>query len=417
MTRQVDIHAEVFNPVYLPYLDCTNRVQIFYGGASSGKSVFLGQRDVFNLLKGGRNFLVCRQVGKTLRGSVVQEMHRVITDWGISHLFNVNKTDGTITCENGYQAVFVGLDDVEKIKSIVPAKGVFTDIRIEEATETDKRAVKQLMKRQRGGDSKTKKTLTLSFNPILQQHWIYQDYFSGLAWADNQTNYEDDYLTILKTTYKDNRFLTHDDVRDLESESDKYFRDVYTLGNWGVLGNVMFTNWRVEDLSGMADQFTNHRAGLDFGFSNDPCALPVSHYDKSRKTIYIYKELYETGLTNDVLADSIKSMIGSKLVTGDSADARSINELQNKGINIVGAKKGPDSVLHGIQWLQQQTIIIDKSCVNTRNEFQQYKWKEDTSGEIVHRNGDPVPVDAHNHAIDGLRYSYEEDMTDSWWFA
>lgn len=415
---KVDIHESVFNPIYLPYLDCTNRVQIFFGGASSGKSVFLGQRDIYNLLRGGRNFLICRQVGRTLRGSVIQEMRKVITDWGLSDLFDVNKSDGTITCENGYQAVYVGLDDVEKIKSIVPAKGVFTDIRIEEATETDERAVKQLMKRQRGGDAKTKKTLTLSFNPILQQHWIYKKYFGSLAWADDQTQHNDDYLSILKTTYKDNRFLTHDDVRDLESETDKYFRDVYTLGNWGVLGNVIFTNWRVEDLSQSLDQFTNHRAGLDFGFANDPTALGVSHYDKSRKTIYFYKELYETGLTNDVLAPILIDMVGKKLITADSADPRSIAELQNKGVNVVGAKKGPDSVLHGIQWLQQQTIVVHKDCINMRNELQTAKWKEDANGEIVHRNGDPVPVDKDNHLIDGgLRYAYEDDMKEGWWFA
>lgn len=415
--RQVDILEEVFNPVYYPYIDSTNRVQVFYGGASSGKSVFLSQRAVYDLLKGGRNYLVCRQIGRTIRGSVAQEITKVITDWGLHGLFQVNKTDGTIICANGYQVIFAGLDDVEKIKSITPAKGAFTDIWVEEATETDERAIKQLIKRQRGGDAKTPKRLTLSFNPILQQHWMYKRYFSNIAWTEEQKEYSSDGLLILKTTYKDNKFLTTGDITDLESETDKYFRDVYTLGNWGVLGNVIFANWRVEDLAAMSDQFTNHRAGLDFGFSNDPSAMPVSHYDSTRKTIYIYKEIYETGMTNDVMAETVKAMIGNREVIGDSADARSINELQNKGINIRGAKKGPDSVLHGIQWLQQQTIIVDKNCINMRNELQQYKWKEDAAGEVVHRNGEPVPVDRDNHLIDGLRYSYEEDMTDGWWVA
>ena len=207
------------------------------------------------------------------------------------------------------------------------------------------------------------------FNPILQSHWLYKDYFSTVAWADDQKEYRGDGLTILKTTYGDNRFLTKEDVAGLQNEKDKYYFDVYSEGRWGVLGNVIFTNWRVEDLSESLDQFTNHRAGLDFGFSNDPAALVVSHYDKARKIIYIYKELYETGLNNEGLAKTATDMIGNKSVVADSADARSINELQGKGVNAFGAKKGPDSVLHGIQWLQQQTIIIDKECVNTRNEF------------------------------------------------
>ena len=75
------------------------RVQIFYGGASSGKSVFLAQRDVLDVMAGGRNILVCRQVGRTLRGSVVQEVNKVISRWGLRELFDINKTDGTITCK------------------------------------------------------------------------------------------------------------------------------------------------------------------------------------------------------------------------------------------------------------------------------------------------------------------------------
>ena len=262
----VSIDPAVFNAVYLPYLDDMTRTQIYYGGASSGKSVFLAQRDVLDVMRGGRNFLVCRQVGRTLRGSVVQEVRRIIAEWGLSQLFDINKTDGTVTCRNGYQIIFAGLDDVEKLKSLTPAQGAITDIRIEEATETERDTVKQLIKRQRGGDPAIPKRLTLSFNPVLKLSWIYQDYFAPVAWADDQTEHHDGRLSILKTWYIHNRFLTPDDRADLESETDRYFRDVYTLGNWGVLGDVIFTNWETADLSDMAQQFTDIRIGLDFGF-------------------------------------------------------------------------------------------------------------------------------------------------------
>lgn len=405
---EVQIDRAIFNRAYLPYLNNLARVQIYYGGSSSGKSVFLAQRDLYDVMRGGRNFLVCRQVGRTLRGSVIQELTKIIREWGVGGLFDINKTDGTITCSNGYQIVFAGLDDVEKLKSLTPAKGVFTDIRIEEATETDRNTVKQLMKRQRGGDPKTPKRLTMSFNPILQSHWIYKDYFAGIGWADGQTEYKADGLTILKTTYKDNRFLTADDVHDLESETDSYYYNVYTLGNWGVLGHVIFKNWRVEDLSGMDDQWTNRRHGLDFGFSSDPAAMPCMHYDKMRKTIYIYEELYETGLTNDLLAVEVKNKIGADLVTCDSAEPKSIAELRNAGVNARGARKGKDSVNFGIQWIQQQTVIIDKRCINAQNEFSMYHWKEDAGGNAL-----PVPVDKDNHLIDGARYGLEDDSLET----
>jgi phage terminase large subunit len=407
----VIIETKIFNDVYLPYLEDITRTQIFYGGSSSGKSKFLAQRTVHDLMKGKRNYLVTRKVARTLRGSVFTEVCKVIREWDVSGLFNINKSDMVITCTNGYQVIFAGLDDVEKLKSLTTNKGVITDIWGEEATEYERADLKQLFKRQRGGDESVPKRITLSFNPILQTHFIYTDYFSTVAWSDSQTQYHGDDLSILKTTYKDNRFLTKQDVEDLENEIDPYYRDVYTLGNWGVLGNVIFKNWRVDDLSGMTDQFTNRRIGLDFGFSDDPAAMPITHYDSKRKIIYVYDELYERGLTNDVLAREIKTKIGNDILTADSSEPKSIQEIVNEGISAKGARKGKDSVLFGIQWLQQQEIIIDSKCINTRNEFQSYKWKEDKDGNAIRQ-----PVDHNNHIIDALRYAYEDESAGGLWW-
>jgi phage terminase large subunit len=419
--NEIAIKPEWFNPVYVPQFDNMARVQIMYGGSSSGKSKFKAQQVIWDVLSdatnGGRNYLVCRQVGRTIRGSVSQELNRVISEWGLHELFSINKTDGTITCINGYQVIFSGLDDVEKLKSITPAKGAITDVWIEEATETEQGAVKQLLKRQRGGSDKTPKRLHMTFNPVLQSSWIYKEYFSGIGWADEQREYNGDGLSILKTTYKDNKFLTADDIAGLENEKDEYFYNVYTLGNWGVLGDVIFKNWIVANLSDPESTYylpdtqrTERRNGLDFGFSSDPAAAAVSHYDGKKKRIYVYKELYETGLTNDILASRLTDLIGDDLITCDSAEPKSIQELQNAGITARGARKGKDSVNFGIDWLKQQTIIVDTSCINMQNELQQYHWKKDAGGNSL-----KIPVDKNNHLIDGgLRYAYEDDMQETW---
>lgn len=398
------IKKGVINEVYEPHINNLKREQIEFGGASSGKSVFLAQRDIIKVMQGGRNILVCRQVARTLRGSVVQEIVKTIREWGIGSEFDINKTDGTVTCNNGYQIVFVGLDDVEKLKSMTPAKGEWTDIRVEEATEISRDSYIQLKKRQRGGSDKVPKTITMSFNPILQSHWIYKDFFEGIAWADDQKEFENEDYSILKTTYKDNAFLTAGDIKDLENEKDKYYYDVYTLGKWGVLGHVIFGNWRVEDLSEMRDQFTNRRVGLDFGFSSDPAAVVLTHYDRTRNKIYVFDEIYQTGLTNDELAIEVSRLTGD-MVTCDSAEPKSIQELNRYGVHAVGAKKGKDSVNFGIDWLKRQEIIIDAGCINMRNELSQYKWKEDAGGNAL-----KIPVDRNNHLIDALRYAYENDM-------
>jgi len=405
MLIKLKISKKVFNDSYLSFLNLVTRVQIFFGGSSSGKSYFLAQRCVLDVAQGGHNYLCTRKVARTIRASIYNEVVKAINHFKLTNYFNINKSDMVITCANGYQILFAGLDDVEKIKSITPQKGVITDIWVEEATETERTDVKQLQKRLRGL-SKVKKRLILSFNPILQTHWIYQEYFGN--WDDSKNLYQDDELSILRTTYRDNKFLTEDDRAALKNESDPYFKAVYTDGRWGILGAVIFRNWRVEDCSEIrkvADKFKN---GLDFGYGGDPAAAAHTYHDKARKRIYILDELYQKGLTNDLLAEEIKKMIRKQYITCDSAEPKSIQELKNFGVNALAAKKGKDSINFGIQWLQRQEIIIDISCTNTKNEFQQYKWKEDKNGNALQE-----PVDKFNHIVDALRYAYESEMTGS----
>lgn len=405
------------NDVYEPHLNQYARTQIFYGGSSSGKSWFLSQRCVLDILAGGRNYLVCRQTARTLRGSVFQQIERVIRENGLLSHFTINKSNAVITCKNGYQILFAGLDDVEKIKSLVPAIGVITDIWIEEATETERGDVKDLYKRQRGGDESTPKRFTLSFNPILQSHWIYEEYFKYVAWTDEQREHKSNELFILKTTYKDNYFLTKQDHKDLENEKDKYRYNVYSLGNWGILGHVIFTNWKVADLNDSNDPYylpdaqrTNNRYGLDFGFSVDPSALWVAHYDRKRKRIYVYDEIYETGLTNDILSVEVIKKIGKNRVICDSAEPKSITELRNYGVTAAPATKGKDSVLFGYQWLQQQEIIIHKSCVNAKMEISTAHWMEDAGGNAILK-----PSGKNDHLIAAARYAHEEDSKPQSW--
>jgi phage terminase large subunit len=315
----------------------------------------------------------------------------------------------SITCNNGYQILFAGLDNPLSLQGVKPKKGVITDLWVDEATEIERDDLKILSKRLRGGDDATRKRKIFSFNPIMKNHWIYDEYFSTIGWADKQTEYQTPELSILKTWYVHNKFMTEQDIESLLNEKDEYYKNVYAFGEWGVLGDVIFTNWRVEDLSEMLPeaQRTNRRNGLDFGFSKDPAAVGVSHYDKTRRIIYFYKELYETGLTNDILAERVKDMIGSDTIICDSAEPKSIAELNNHGVNAIGARKGKDSVNFGIDWLKQQTIIVDKSCVNLQNELSQYHWKKDAGGNSL-----KIPVDKNNHLIDGgLRYAYEGDMS------
>jgi phage terminase large subunit len=300
---------------------------------------------------------------------------------------------------NDKQILFAGLDDVEKIKSTTPQDGPLTDIWIEEATETAYADFKQLDKRLRGR-SEHRKRITLSFNPVYQTHWIYREFFG--IWDDSKQYAESDTVSILKTTYKDNKFLTADDRSALENESDPYFYQVYTLGNWGVLGDVIFRNWKTEDLSGISNAYPARYYGLDFGFSQDPAAAVDCAFDRKHKRVYVFGELWEKGLTNTLLAERLKAFGGHHPIACDSAEPKSITELRNYGIHAYPVKKGPDSVVHGIQWLQGMEIIIDTSCVHLREELTTYQWKRDKDGNSIR-----IPEDKNNHLIDALRYALE----------
>lgn len=410
---KVNIEPEgLINKIYQPFLLNEHKTQIFFGGSSSGKSVFLAQRILLDIIR-GRNYLVVRKVGNTISKSCWNEITKAISQMKLSMFFKFGKSDLVITCAiNGCQILFAGLDDVEKIKSITPQRGSLTDIWCEEATEIDYTDYKQLLKRMRG-ESKFKKRFTLSFNPIYQTHWIYAEFF--VNWVEGKNIYQDDNLLIVKSTHEDNEFLTDDDHEALRNEKDEYYYNVYTLGNWGVLGDIIFKNWRVEDLSELIDvgnqkielwkTFDNIRNGLDFGFASDPSAFIRVHYDRMRKKIYILKEFYQRGYTNSMLASELKPIISNERIICDSAEPKSIQELRNAGINALSALKGKDSVNFGIQWLQDHEIIIDMRCQNIKNELVLYQWKKDKDGNTIKQ-----PVDKFNHLIDSLRYALSLDM-------
>jgi len=379
-------------------------LQIIYGGTGSGKSVFIAQRDVLDCINEERNFLIVRNTANTLRSSVFEERCKVIRSFFLTDLFDIRESDLTITYKpRGNRMIFRGLDDVEKLKSITVPIGALTDLRVEEATEMSENSYEELGRRMRGLSPVPKREL-LSFNPIFRNHWICKRWFNG-----QQIKYKrDNEIMIFHSTYLDNKYLTEQDRKKYSLYSG-YQRDVYTLGRWGVLGDLIFTNWEVQELSGVT--FDVNRYGLDFGFTNDPSSVLKVAIQKNTKTIYVLAEVYIHGATNDVLATKAKPLVGENTVWCDSAEPKSIHEMRHCSTHKINAQpvtKGRDSVWHSIQWLQQWKIVIDKSCTNTINEFSQYQWQKNKQGETLN-----IPVDSNDHSIAALRYATERDRLGS----
>lgn len=390
----IKLSKKLFNETYYPYLlNYKHRYEVYYGGAGSGKSVFVAQKLIFKALNQKRKILVIRKVGTTLKDSVFQLINDTLKEWKIYNLCQVNLSTYTITLPNDSVFLFKGLDDREKIKSITD----ITDIWCEEATELAEDDYTQLDLRLRA--LKPDLQLICSFNPVSKANWVYKKWFASSAQPNGDT-------FILKTTYKDNRFLPKAYINALEEKQQtnySYYK-IYALGEFCSLDKLVFSNWETAD-------FDNREingvllVGLDFGFINDTTALVASLLDQENKRLYIFKEWGATGKTNKEIADVITALGFSKsVIIADSAEPKSIEELRRDGISrIRESTKGKDSIIHGIQKLQNYKIIVHPTCEKLITEFENYSWKKDKqSGEYINQ-----PIDEFNHFIDALRYSLQ----------
>lgn len=299
----------------------------------------------------------------------------------------------TIELPNGSIFLFKGLDDPERIKSIV---GI-TDCWCEEVTELNSEDFDQLVLRVR--DRVPFLQFFCSFNPVSKANFVYK------RWFAEDAEVGDDVL-IIKSTYLNNRFLPDDYIKTLENtiKTNPTYYKIYALGEFCSLDKLVYTNWRVEefDHNKINGQLL---VGLDFGFSNDPTALIASVLDSEKKRIYIFKEWGSTNKTNDEIASIISSLGFSKsVIIADSAEPKSVEEIRRKGIyRIKESTKGKDSIIHGIQRLQQYEIIVHPSCEKTITELENYSWKKDRqTGEYINE-----PIDDFNHFLDALRYSLQ----------
>lgn len=385
----------VFNDTYFSHLvDYSKRYEVYYGGAGSGKSVFIAQKLIVKACASPRKILVIRKYGTTLRDSVVELVKSMLKKWHVYPYCKMNETTFTLTLPNGSVFLFKGLDDEEKLKSIADV----TDIWVEEATEISESEFTQLDLRLRALTGNLQ--LIVSFNPVSKVNWVYT------RWFAEDAVYDRDATIIVHTTYKDNRFLPQEYIQALEEKmysNPTYYR-IYALGEFASLDKLVFTNWKVEqfDHSTIPGELM---IGLDFGFVNDITALTASVMDEANKRIYIFKEWGSTNKTNDEIAAVIKSLGFSKsTIIADSAEPKSIEEIKRQGVSRIKAcSKGKDSIIHGIQKLQQYEIVVHPDCEGTITELQNYAWKKDKkTKEYVNE-----PIDDFNHHLDALRYSIQ----------
>ena len=391
------IKPSVFCPIYYPYLlDYQYRYNVFYGGRASGKTKFIMQKLLIKGLKEKRTILLMRKQTTQLRDSVWKEILQVIDDFHLSQFFTVNKTEFRITCLiNGTEFKCLGLDEPEKIKGFADISDVFLD----EVTGFNQEDVELIDGTLRSPKFKLPLQMYFSFNPISKANFVYK-YF-GFDTGITPPN-----TFILKSTYLDNPFLGENVAERYEALKQRDYRrwQIEALGDFVSLDKLVFQNYKVEEFDHTKINGTL-LCGLDYGFVNDISAFVASLLDEENKKIYVFKIWGDTNKTNDELSNIIKSMGFSKsIIIADCAEQKSIEEMKRAGIlRIKPSVKGADSIIHGIQKLQQYDIIIHPSCQGIITEFENYSWQKDKqSGEYINK-----PIDSFNHYIDALRYSLQ----------
>lgn len=358
------------------------------------------------------NLLVIRKTFRTLKDSCFTELKWALDRIGVLNDWNITSSPLEMTRKStGQKILFRGLDDPLKVTSITVETGSLCWAWIEEAYEITSEEDFMMLNESIRGDCPPPlfKQWTIIFNPWNERHWLKRRFF------DNP----DDETLAITTNYTCNEWLQPDDIKlfeDMKKQNPRRYA-VAGLGGWGIVDGLVYENWREQEFNIYSDDFRKehtHTAsafGMDFGYTNDPSTLFCGLLDTEHRKLFVFDEMYQKGLSNKRIAENVTAMGYSKeRITADSAEPKSIDELKGLGLRIKGAKKGSDSVMNGIQWIQDLEIIIHPKCVNFLTEIGNYTWENDRFGNKTNR-----PIDDFNHLMDAMRYGLERYIKGSGW--
>ena len=353
-------------------LNLKKRVKIIQGGTSSAKtiSILLILIDIAQSHK-DKTISIVSESFPHLRRGAIKDFLEIMEGHGYYKDDLWSKTDFTYRFETGSKIEFFSADSPDKVRG--PRRDILF---INEANNISFDTYTQLAIRTDGD-------IYLDYNPV-SEFWVNTEILN---------KQENDYIIV---TYKDNEALSKTIVDEIESRKDnKYFWQVYGLGLLSDHEGKIYRDWQIIDE--IPHEAKLERYGVDFGYSNDPTAIIALYYYNGG---YIVDEItYQKGLSNKQIADILLNK-EKQLVIADSAEPKSIDEINSYGIPISGAEKGKDSVSHSIQMVQEQRISMTSRSLNVIREYRNYLWQTDKQGKVLN-----IPEDHFKHSMDAIAYA------------
>lgn len=399
MKEKVVSLKEVVGKGYGDFWRCEKRYRVCKGSRGSKKSKTSALNFIVRMMKHPQaNLLVVRKTQATLKDSCYSDLKWAISRLGVEAYWKCTLNPLEIVyVPTGQRILFRGMDDPLKITSISVPVGVLCWVWIEEAYEITKEDDFNKLDMSIRGEVPEGlfKQITLTFNPWSAQSWLKARFFD--------TPDEDTFTKT--TTYQCNEWLDASDLGIFEKmrvNNPRRYR-IEGLGEWGIAEGLIYEKVEFRDLDIQAlreKKGIKSAFGLDFGFT-DPTAFVAMLIDEEDAKIYVFDEFYLRGVTNARIAERIDAMgyAGQRIVC-DSAEPKSIQELQDLGIRAEPSRKGRDSVLHGIQKLQNFTWIVSTKCVEFFHEISNYAWEKDKFGKPVDK-----PEHEFSHCMDAARYA------------
>lgn len=351
-------------------LDTDWREAAVYGGRGSLKSSTVARVLLIRASQKSGRCGCFREYQNSIKDSVHSLLASIIEQYKLPNFKITN--DSIINTKTGYDFIFKGLhNNIQSVKSL----DGLTEAWVEEAQTVTETSIDVLTPTVRLPGSQ----LIYTYNRLREADPVHQRLV--LEGRPNTLVINVNYDTAEKYGW-------FPDVLKQEMEDDKLRRPKLYSHKW--LGEPMslegkiFTDWNI--IYEVPHEARLEVRGLDFGYARDPMALCDIYYYNGG---YIIDELaYKLGMLNRQTADIILNQKQPNvLVIADSAEGKSIAEMQEYGINITGVIKrgsnGSKFTTSAIQFVQGQRISITRRSKNFLDSYQNFMWQTDKDGKTI----------------------------------